>query len=158
VGEEKPSNRLLLLRQDEVEVTFRAQIFRFLRASEVGLAGFAVLFCGTAALVELARWSEPAAYALMLFLVSFYTFWVQQRFVFKNRDFMAKLPGRLIRFAGTLFFFRGAEFAVFWVLVHPAGLHYTIAATVTNLISFVFKFMTFDKWVFRTSLEEPTEG
>ncbi len=141
-------------------MTAAAHWKRFLKATGTGMGGFLLLFTGTALLVESADWSETHAYALMLGLNSLYTFWMQQQVVFNDRSFARTLSTRMLRFLGALIFFRGLEWMIFWLLVHPAGIHYAIAAPVTNLCSFFLKFYVFDRWVFlrHTSDDGRTES
>lgn len=130
--------RLLFLYQKH----FGAKLIKFLLA---GLPSFLVALPVNWILVEQLNLDKALSYACVLFMQVTVNFFVCRFWVFEAAS-EKSLGVQYLQFLGGIFFFRLADWGVYYVLVSVCGLFY-LAVQVGNIIVFAFLKFHFSKRV-----------
>lgn len=121
----------------------RGEMLRFGLTSALS----AVITLGLPVLLHETLGVDPRIAVAIAFIVSFVVnFFTTQRFVFRTRG---NSGAALRRFALSSLLFRGAEYVGFLALFH-LGLPYYVAQVIVVGASFVAKFLTLRRFVFKT--------
>lgn len=103
----------------------------------------------SALLHELASVREALAAAAGLVSALAVNFFALRYVVFSGT--VVSVPRQLLGYLGSACVFRGLEYVGFLLLNGLVAVHYLVALTIVLGISFLLKFLVYDKWIFARS-------